>query len=121
MKAMVEGVAAASGLEAEFKYGTVTEVVFNDPQATAWCHSAAAAIVGENNIRNFEPMMGAEDFGGFLQARRGAFIAIGQGEPDSTSPCNFGLHNPKYDFNDAIIPLAASYFAELVERRLPLD
>ena len=83
-------------------------------------YDAAAPIVGEDSIRNFEPMMGGEDFGGFLQARPGAFIAIGQGESGTASPCNFGLHNPKYDFNDAIIPIAASYFAELAECRLPI-
>jgi hippurate hydrolase len=29
------------------------------------------------------------------------------------------LHNPRYDFNDAILPLGASYWARLVERYLP--
>ena len=65
--------------------------------------------------------MGGEDFGGFLLARPGAFIAIGQAEKDPTSPHNFICHHPKYDFNDAIIPTAAGYFAELAERRLPID
>jgi hypothetical protein len=28
-------------------------------------------------------------------------------------------HNPGYDFNDAIVPLGASLYARLVERKLP--
>jgi metal-dependent amidase/aminoacylase/carboxypeptidase family protein len=48
-------------------------------------------------------------------------MAIGQAEPDAASPHNYICHHPKYDFNDAIIPTAASYFAELAERRLPID
>jgi hippurate hydrolase len=65
--------------------------------------------------------MGGEDFGGFLQHRPGAFIALGQSETDAASPHNKGLHSPQYDFNDAILPLAANYFAELAERRLAID
>jgi hippurate hydrolase len=28
------------------------------------------------------------------------------------------VHNPRYDFNDAILPLGASYWATLVEQEL---
>ena len=28
------------------------------------------------------------------------------------------LHNPNYDFNDEVLPLGATYWAELVETRL---
>jgi metal-dependent amidase/aminoacylase/carboxypeptidase family protein len=30
------------------------------------------------------------------------------------------VHNQYYDFNDAILPIGATYFARLVERALPL-
>lgn len=120
MKVVAEGIAHAFDLSSQFTYNRITDPVLNDPESTRQCQLAAAAIVGEDNIKDFEPIMGGEDFGGFLQERPGAFMAIGQREPVS-SPCNFGLHSPNYDFNDAIIPLAASYFAEIVERRLPLD
>jgi hippurate hydrolase len=66
-------------------------------------------------------MMVGEDFGGFLQRRPGAFILIGQGEQNPSSPHNCGLHSAQYDFNDAILPLATGYFAELAERRLPIE
>jgi amidohydrolase/hippurate hydrolase len=69
-----------------------------------------------------DPIMGGEDFGSFLSQRPGAFMAIGQGESGQPkSPHSQGLHSPFYDFNDAILPLAAGYFAELAERRLPID
>jgi hypothetical protein len=31
------------------------------------------------------------------------------------------VHSPLYDFNDAILPTATAYFAELAEKRLPID
>jgi hippurate hydrolase len=42
----------------------------------------------------------------------GAYLYIGQGD-------TAGLHHPKYDFNDAIAPVGASFFARLVERAQP--
>jgi hippurate hydrolase len=43
----------------------------------------------------------------------GAFIHLGGGDGDAD------VHNPHYDFNDAILPIGASYFARLVEMTLP--
>ena len=116
---MVQGVASTFGLAAEHQYNRLMDPVVNHPDATGFCRMAAGAMVGD--VRDLEPLMGSEDFGGFLQQRPGAFMAIGQAEQDASSPHNFGLHSPYYDFNDAIIPLAAGYFAELAERRLPVD
>jgi metal-dependent amidase/aminoacylase/carboxypeptidase family protein len=63
----------------------------NDPESTLHCQAAAAAIAGEANVLSMEPIMGGEDFGGFLEVRPGAFMAIGQGE-DSRQPAQ--LHLP---------------------------
>ena len=58
-------------------------------------------------------VMGGEDFAYMLEACPGAYIQIGAGE-------GADLHHPAYDFNDEIIPAGASYWAELVESRLPV-
>ncbi|OIQ66276.1 hypothetical protein GALL_521580 [mine drainage metagenome] len=57
-------------------------------------------------------MLISEDFGAMLQAVPGAFVFIGNGD---AAP----LHNPRYDFNDAIVGVGARYFAELARMRLP--
>lgn len=54
---------------------------------------------------DFEPTMGAEDFGCFLQHIPGAFAIIGNGLTSA------GLHNPAYDYNDEILPSAARFLA----------
>ena len=59
------------------------------------------------------PIMGGEDFAYMLEACPGAYIMIGAGE-------GADLHHPAYNFNDEIIPAGASYWAELVEQRLPV-
>jgi metal-dependent amidase/aminoacylase/carboxypeptidase family protein len=49
-----------------------------------------------------------------LERRPGAYIQIGNG--DVEGGCE--VHNPAYDFNDAALPLGASLFARLTERKL---
>jgi len=49
----------------------------------------------------------------------GAFVFIGNGAPGE--PGSVPLHNSRYDFNDAVLPVGARYFAELVRQRLPAD
>jgi metal-dependent amidase/aminoacylase/carboxypeptidase family protein len=59
--------------------------------------------------------MGAEDFAFMLQARPGCFVRLGPGGADG----GCWLHNSRYDFNDAVIPLGAGFLAALAERRMP--
>lgn len=118
---MAQSIAATFGLTCEASYRRITEPVINEPEATTHCRAAAAAVASPGAVLEMPPVMGGEDFGGFLQVRPGAFMGIGQAEKDAASPHNQGLHTPQYDFNDAILPLATSYFAELAERRLPID
>jgi hypothetical protein len=44
-----------------------------------------------------------------------AFINIGNAGTVGSCP----VHNPNYDFNDATLPIGASLFARLVEKKLP--
>jgi hippurate hydrolase len=76
----------------------------------------AAKILGEDNVvRNPEPCMGAEDFSYMLEARPGAYLWLGQA--GKQGGCM--VHNPRYDFNDEILPVGASFWAELVHELLP--
>ncbi len=82
---------------------------------------AARAVVGDAAVIVPPPMMGAEDFGAMLAHKPGNYMWVGQAaHGDDQSPHSQGLHHPRYDFNDAIIPIVTEYFVQIVERRLPL-
>jgi hippurate hydrolase len=49
-----------------------------------------------------------------LENKPGAYIMIGNGGGEGGRM----LHNARYDFNDAILPIGASYWARLVETSL---
>ena len=113
LHAIVEGTAALFGATARLTYRRGAPVTTNHVTESGFAGDAAAAVVGEAAVnRTITPVMGAEDFAFMLNARPGAFIFIGQGDGPQ-------VHHPAYDFNDEIIPLGMSYWARLVETRLP--
>jgi hippurate hydrolase len=116
-----QSIAKAFRASCAVTYKRLIDPVSNDEVCTDHGRDAAAAVAGSANVVDFKPMMGGEDFGGFLQVKPGAFIALGQAEAQEGSPYSFGLHSPEYDFNDEIIPIAVRYFARLAESRMPLD
>lgn len=114
------GIARAMGGDIAYEYDIVLDPTINDPQATEFCAGIARGIFGEQNVDvDVDPSMGGEDFGAMLLERPGCYIWMGQGETDPASPCNFGLHTPRYDFNDEIIPLGVEYWVRVVEAALP--
>jgi hippurate hydrolase len=109
------GVASGFGASAELDFRTSYPALVNDPQEAVFIADVAAELVGEDNVdRNGEPAMVSEDFSLMLEKRPGAYIQIGN--TDLPGAC--GLHHPGYDFNDAILPLGASLFARLAEKKL---
>jgi metal-dependent amidase/aminoacylase/carboxypeptidase family protein len=114
---LVESTARAFGAEAKVLYERIYPATVNPAAQARFAADVAAELVGEDNVvRNLAPSMGAEDFSFMLQKRPGCYVRLGQGG----GPSNCFLHNSRYDFNDAVIPLGAAYFAALAERRLSL-
>jgi amidohydrolase len=118
---VARGIAEAYGASLEYTFREVIDPTINDPMATAFCADIAREIVGADNVDdNVAPCMGGEDFGAMIIDRPGAYIWVGQGETDPNSNHNQGLHTPRYDFNDGIIPTGIAYFARLVEKSMPI-
>ncbi len=114
MKAIVEGQAASYEVEARLDYMVGYPATINDADKTRFAVSVAEEVSGaERVIGEGGREMGAEDFSYMLQKRPGSYLFLGQGE-------SAGLHHPKYDFNDAVAPVGASFFARLVERAQPV-
>jgi hippurate hydrolase len=84
---------------------------------------AATQALGPASAQAQEPTMGAEDFAYMLQATPGCYFFLGNGEGThrlhghGMGPCM--LHNPSYDFNDALLPLAIKIWDEVVHIELP--
>lgn len=118
MASLVTSIAQGFGATATLQYEKLFPATINTPGQANLVADAAANVVGEQNVvRDLTPSMGSEDFSFMLQQRPGAYFRLGQGgEPGSCQ-----LHNPAFDFNDAVIPTGAAVFVEIVHRSMPLD
>ncbi len=122
MKTVADATCAAFEASCEFEFTRNYPPTINHAAETEFAKSVMAEVVGSENVLEFEPTMGAEDFSYFLQARPGCYFVIGNGDGahraggHGLGPCM--LHNPSYDFNDDLIPLGATLWVRLAERWL---
>ncbi|WP_197915994.1 M20 aminoacylase family protein [Thiosulfatihalobacter marinus] len=114
LEEIVAGTAAAYGLEARLEIELGYPATVNHAGQTDFAVQVASEVVGAAAVEPAARMeMGAEDFAYMLERRPGAYLFLGAGE-------GAGLHHPKYDFNDEIAPIGASFFARLVETAQPV-
>jgi len=117
MREICLGLCSAHGAQCEVDYTHEFAPTVNWPQCVSTAIAAAVAVAGRDSVDdNTPPMMISEDFGVFLERVPGAFVFIGNGGAGEEG--GVPLHNPTYDFNDAILPVGARYFAELARQRL---
>ena len=113
MKRLAVSIAAGFGAEATVDFRIIfAPMINNEAEAIAY-GDAAAALVGEDNVRRDSPPgMGSEDFSFMMEKVPGAHINLGNGD-------SAALHNHLYDFNDEIIPYGVALYAAIVEKKLP--
>ena len=111
IREVIAGVAQMTGARIDLDYVPGYPVTVNHATQTDVATQVAREIVGDGNVHEMAPMMGAEDFAYMLEARPGAFIFCGNGS-------SAGLHHPAYNFNDDAIVFGTSYWIKLVENTL---
>jgi hippurate hydrolase len=117
VRAHTDAICQLHGATGTVRYERRYPTTVNTPEETELAAAAACDVVGAANVlRNPAPCMGSEDFAFMLEKAPGCYIWAGNGSTEG----NRTLHNPRYDFNDALLPLGASYWATLVERLLPV-
>ncbi len=111
LKQITQATSQAYGCTAAIDYSRDLPVTVNTKENTRIAADTAEIVAGKVE-RDTPPVMGGEDFSYMLEERPGAFIFLGAGE-------GAGLHHPEYKFNDDVIPVGCSWFAEMIERRMP--
>ena len=106
-----EGTALAFGGKAEVNFQRGYPVTINAAENTDFAVEVARAVSGQVNP-DTPPLMGAEDFSFMLNERPGAYIFLGNGDTAM-------VHHPAYNFDDNAIPFGSSWYAGMVEARMP--
>jgi hippurate hydrolase len=119
MRQIAEATCRAFDATCEFEFRRNYPPTINHSKETEFVRSVLCALVGTENVLECEPTMAAEDFSFYLTEKPGSYFLIGHGDGGhrtdghGAGPCL--LHNPSYDFNDALIPLGGSLWVRLVE------
>jgi hippurate hydrolase len=104
------GIAAAAGGTADINYMRGYPVMVNSDEQTEFAADVAKSVSGQ--CEDAPLVMGGEDFAYMLEERPGAYILVGNGDTAA-------VHHPEYNFNDEAIPAGCSWWAEIVEQRMP--
>ncbi|XDB00398.1 M20 aminoacylase family protein (plasmid) [Sulfitobacter sp. LCG007] len=110
MRQICAGCAEAHGVDIAVDIRNIFSVLSNDPERVGDLIEVAREIVGGKAQPDAELTMGSEDMADLLNVVPGAFFNLGHHG-------DVPLHNPGFIFDDSILPVGASIFARLVERR----
>lgn len=112
MRTIVAGIAESYEVDIEIDIRDVFSVLVNAEMQTGFLADAARAVVGEAHVSIANtPLMGSEDFADMLKVVPGAYCWVGHSG-------NVPVHNPAFVLGDDILPVGASLFSRLIERRL---
>ncbi len=115
MRQITQGIATAHGISAEMTFNTEFIETINAPEPTETVVNTARTM-GLDTLSDRQPMSFSEDFAHFAAAVPACFLLMGNGEEGSHAQ---PLHSSDYDFNDALLPIGADFWAALVRNRLP--
>ncbi|QOZ33515.1 M20 aminoacylase family protein [Bradyrhizobium sp. CCBAU 53421] len=113
MREIAAGFAVAYGAEISVEIRDGFSVLVNQEEQSRVVEEVARTVVDPAKvITRSTPKMGSEDFADMMQAIPGAYFWVGH---DGSVP----VHNPGYVLDDKILPIGASMFARIIEKRMP--
>lgn len=116
---LLQGIAAAHGLEVDVDYQQEYPLTINDEDETNTAEKVIAGMFGASrHTRMATPLGGSEDFSRVLAEVPGTFVglsAVAPGADHATSPFN---HSPYAMFDDGVLTDGAALYAELAVSRI---
>ena len=106
VRAVIEGVAASCGAEAELEIVRLTPAVINDAAVAGVVRAAAETVVGPENVFPGERTMGSEDAAYFMQDVPGCYFFLGSANEDRGLSAPH--HNPRFDIDEDVLPLGVA-------------
>ena len=114
-KEMLADTARANGCTSEIKWENSIPPVINDEATTRAGIAVATELYGAESVRpNIDPFMSSEDFAEYQQLVPGTMMRVGVRDSEHTS----SVHSTSFDFNDEVLPAAATLLAAIVLKRL---
>lgn len=108
-----------SGLRVDVELEAGYPMLFNDESMTDFFIDVANGMLGPEHVMQLPPSYGAEDMAYFLERVPGINYWIGCRQPGQDPVAM--LHSPKFDPNEAVMPVGVELMLRLAERMLGLQ
>jgi amidohydrolase len=110
---IIHGVAAVNRCTATITYPYVDyPPTVNDEASWTLSRRAAEALVGADNVRPMDPLLGGEDFAFFQQRIPGCFSFLGVSAPEWET--RHSVHHPKFKVDESALPIGAAWHAQII-------
>ena len=106
---IVCGIAEAMGCEAKVNIKRLTPPVINDQELAIRMQSLVKKVCPEAIVDAEEVSMGSEDMAFMMEDIPGCYILVGSNNPEKRLDAPH--HNPRYDFDEVVLPKAAALMA----------
>jgi amidohydrolase len=110
---VIRGVCEAMGAQYEFKFAQGYPPTINDESMCELVQRCAAQVVSADKVVEPQPTMGGEDMSFYLQRAKGCYFFLGVGRQGGAP-----LHNPKFDFNEDVLPLGVETYCRVAAELL---
>ena len=116
LKVLLDGIAAGMGARYELRVQDVAPAVVNDAGITEIARAAAVQVVGATSVAWHAPLMVSEDFSEYQRLVPSCYMLLGSGNP--ALGLDVPHHNPRFDFDEQVLPLGAALLAAAARRFL---
>lgn len=106
LEKIAKSVGSGLGCKVEFSLNEVTPAVINNSSVALYLKEVVQNLFPTFLLDLNCKTMGSEDFSLFLNEVPGCFYFVGSANPDKN--LIFGHHHPKFDFDEAVLPIAVA-------------
>ncbi len=116
LRVLLDGVAAGMGAQCELSVQPLNGPVVNDATASEIARAAAIQVVGSTAVVWQAPLMVSEDFSEYARLAPACFLLLGSGNAELG--LNAPHHNPRFDFDERVLPQGVALLATAATRFL---
>ena len=111
MNEILKGITLAYGGSFELNYDRGTPATINDPELCKQMIPTLERVVGKDNLKMMDPVMGGEDFALFANEVPGIYYRLGVVKPGTTSGW---IHTPTFRADDSSLEVGIRAMSNLV-------
>ena len=107
VKEIAEGIAQTHGCEATVEYiGNDYPPTVNDSEMWKFAKNIGIELLGDNNVRDLDAVMGGEDFAYYTEKVKGCFVVLGMNNPDIDA--TYSVHHPMFKADEEALHIGTA-------------